>query len=178
MSSSSASHYRSQRWTKGQFFVSTDPSQIPLDTLNAAFASDVVPWASRLPEPDLREMIHNSLCFGLYKQDGDQPPTMIGFSRCITDFVTFLYLTDVWVDLPYQGDGLGRWLVGCVHESIDSMPHLRRSMLITGGWERTVPFYEKIMGMKVLETQKGQGLAVMECKGRGGTTYGDVEHNE
>lgn len=95
----------------------------------------------------------------------------IGLARCITDYTTFLYLTDVWVDPAHQGSGLGRWLISVIQEAIESMPFLRRSILFTGDWERSVPFYKELMGMDVLETKPGEGLALMERKGRGHPSF-------
>ncbi|ENH74344.1 Calcium/calmodulin-dependent protein kinase [Fusarium oxysporum f. sp. cubense race 1] len=65
----------------------------------------------------------------------------------------------------YQGKGLGSWLVRCIREVLDEMPHLRRTMLLTGDWERSVPFYEKLLRMYVVEPKRGEGLAIMESKG-------------
>lgn len=47
------------------------------------------------------------------------------------------------------------------------MPHLRRALLFTGDWERSVPFYEQLMGMTVLGGQPGAGPAIMQWKGPG-----------
>ena len=47
------------------------------------------------------------------------------------------------------------------------MLYLRRSLLFTGDWKRSVPFYEKIMGMMVLESKSGKGLAVLMQRGNG-----------
>ena len=167
----SAKQYLSQRtWRKDDYIISTDSSLVPIPELNAIFASDLVYWADALPEDAMRETIENSLCFGLYFL----PPgadlsnrKLTGFARCITDFTTFLYLTDVYVDPATQGKGLGAWLIKCVQEVIEEMPHLRRSLLFTGDWKRSVPFYEKLMGMEVLKCRKpgegeeGEGVAVM-----------------
>lgn len=76
-------------------------------------------------------------------------------------------MTDVWVEPELQGKGLGGWLVDCVQEVVESMPHLRRSMLFTGNWEKSVPFYKRRMGMDVMESQEGKGLAIMVRNGRG-----------
>lgn len=38
----------------------------------------------------------------------------IGFARIITDYATFGYLEDVYIDLNYRGLGLGKWLMECV----------------------------------------------------------------
>ena len=95
----------------------------------------------------------------------------IGFARCITDFTTFSYLTDVWIHPSFQGKGLGTWLMTCVRSCTDKMPHLRRSLLFTGDWQRSVPFYEKWLGMSVLAGEEGKGLAVMEWKGPGHPSF-------
>jgi GNAT superfamily N-acetyltransferase len=185
--SSIAKKYQHQTWTKDAYQISTDSSLIPISCLTEAFATDDVYWADPMPEEEMRVMLQNSLCFGLYELDpstsADAKDTaadtsesrlrFLGIARCVTDFTTFLYLTDVYVCPSSQGKGLGAWLVSCVQEVIESMPYLRRSMLLTGDWKRSVPFYEKMMGMTVLEGRKGkdgeggEGLAVMTQKGKG-----------
>jgi len=100
------------------------------------------------------------------------PGALIGFARCATDHTTVVYLTDVHVLPSYSGKGLGTWLIYCVQEVIKSMPHLRQSMLLTADWERSVPFYEKLMGMEIIEGKRtaggtgGEGMAVMWGKGK------------
>jgi GNAT superfamily N-acetyltransferase len=187
----------SRSWSRDGFFISTDSSLIPTDALNKAFASDTLYWASPLPEPAMRHMLDNCLCFGLYsptptppprvdKDDDDaaaadpadtlheiaghvkpeassrshtqstgqqvkdqaQQPSLIGFARLITDKVTFSYLTDVYVLPEWQGQGLGRWLISCVQEVCEEMPHLRRTMCIIGhGREKSLGFYGELVSL-------------------------------
>ncbi|RVX75995.1 hypothetical protein B0A52_00352 [Exophiala mesophila] len=40
--------------------------------------------------------------------------TLIGFARWITDHVTVVYLTDVYILPNYRGRGLAKWLLACV----------------------------------------------------------------
>lgn len=155
-------------WERDGYFISMDPSLIPISKVNEAFASDHIYWAKSLPEEAIREALQHSLCFGLYKaKDGNDSQEFVGIARLITDKITFVYLTDVYVDPKFQGEGLGTWLVSCVQEVIEEMPYLRRSILFTGDWKRSVPFYEKIMNMEVKETKMGEGVAFMEMKGPG-----------
>lgn len=171
-------------WTKGAYLISTDVSLIPLQTLNEWFASDDLYWTKPLPLDILQQTLQNSLCFGLYYHtpESDQQNNnndngtanskpnnieFIGIARCITDHTTFIYLTDVYVHSSHQGKGLGSWLVECVGEVIDTMPYLRRSMLLTRDWVRSVPFYKKILGVSVHESTSGEGMAIMMRKGRG-----------
>lgn len=174
-----AAKFQSRSWTKDNFFISTDPSKIPLAKLNAFFASEDIYWTTSIPEDALQQAVQNSLSFGLYETGVKKDPAdaagrsdnFIGIARFITDFTTFGYLTDVYVLPAYQGKGLGSWMVKCIQEVIDSMPYLRRAALVTGDWERSVPFYEKIMGMQVVAGRKTDndhgGVAVMMSKGRG-----------
>lgn len=176
-------------WTRDPYIIATDPSLIPIPDLIAMFASEDFYWAKPMPEENMQEMLQNSLSFGLYIQPRaeGQPAAncdlkraslkLVGFARCVTDFATLIYLTDVHVLPTHQGDGLGKWLIGCVKEVTDSMTHLRRSMLLTADWERTVPFYEKLLGMStynspsVTEEKRREGLAVMMRIGKGWPGY-------
>ncbi|KAG2414605.1 hypothetical protein HFD88_003796 [Aspergillus terreus] len=164
---------RPQTWTKGDYLISTDISLISLTKLNTWFASDDLYWASSLPLDALQQTIQSSLCFGLYHNPPQQDDSLdfIGIARCVTDYTTFVYITDVYVDASHRGNGLGSWLVECVGEVTDAMPHLRRSMLFTSDWMRSVPFYEKILGMSVQESKIGEGMAMMMRKGRGYPQY-------
>ncbi|KAF3008872.1 hypothetical protein E8E13_011023 [Curvularia kusanoi] len=165
-------------WTRNKFLISTNHTLISIPELNAIFVTDLVYWATPLPTSAMREMLSNSLCFGLYDTEAkspkeDSPKTamkLVGFARCVTDFATFSYLTDVFVLPAYQSEGLGSWLVGCVGEVHDGMPWLRRSMLFSGDWERSVPFYERVLGMQVINRggeEEGKRPAVMQKMGPG-----------
>lgn len=74
MSHAASALASSRSWTRDGFLISTDTSLIPLAAVNAAFASPEVYWAKALPEPVLREMLDNSLCFGLYSPTPSLPP--------------------------------------------------------------------------------------------------------
>jgi ribosomal protein S18 acetylase RimI-like enzyme len=178
-------HEKHKTWTRDGFLISTDPSLISLDALTAAFASDYMYWAKPLPPADMQAMIANSLCFGLYtptpalppstapEEESSRPPitrtattgsSMIGFARVITDSVTTVYLTDVYVLPEWQGTGLGRWLIECVQTVFEGMPHLRRSFLITGRGGKAVGFYEKFMSMETMDEGR---LVAMSWRGAG-----------
>jgi Acetyltransferase (GNAT) family len=110
--------------------------------------------------------------------DSESTPELIGFARCITDHITFLYLTDVYILPVWQGQGLGKWLIQCVQDVVEGMEWLRRVMALTGGDDTPVfadggerrekggllGFYEREMGMR--EVTKGH---VISASGRGCT---------
>ncbi|KAF0324619.1 Acyl-CoA N-acyltransferase [Colletotrichum asianum] len=184
---STASQLRNRKWTRDCYLISTDTSLVPIPELNAAFASEEFYWGKPLPAPVMRETLQNSLCFALYDikshpvevaetllraqvassdevstPKAENAPTLLGFGRIITDYTTIAFVTDVWVHPSTQGKGLGTWLVQCLQEVIESMPHLRRSMLLTGSWDKLVPFYQKLMKMDLMNENVGKdSLAVM-----------------
>lgn len=163
-------------WTKGAFLISTDASLVPIQTLNEWFALDEVYWTNPLPLDILQQSVRSSLCFGLYytppdQQDKPSSLEFVGIARCVTDYTTFVYITDVYVHSSHQGKGLGTWLIQCVGEVLDDMPYLRRSMLLTMDWHRTVPFYEKLLKMNVVQTKGEEGIAIMSKIGKGHPQY-------
>jgi ribosomal protein S18 acetylase RimI-like enzyme len=86
---------------------------------------------------------------------------MVGFARLITDYVTFAYLTDVYVLREHQGKGLGRWMMECLNEVLTSWPGLRRTMLAVSD-PNAVKLYEKTLGMEVVQPGK---LSFMQALG-------------
>ncbi|KAM3546902.1 hypothetical protein ARSEF1564_000215 [Beauveria bassiana] len=165
------SSLHSRQWRRDDYFITTDSSLVPLARLIDIFNSKEFYWANAMPLDYMKATLENSLCFGLFRHD-DAGNAFLGLARCITDYTTFLYVTDVWVDPAVQGKGLGSWVVRCVQEVVEEMPYLRRSVLFTSSWEKSVPFYRKLMGMEVVESRFGDGLATMERKGRGHPLYG------
>jgi GNAT superfamily N-acetyltransferase len=91
---------------------------------------------------------------------------MIAFGRLVTDHVTFAYLTDVYVLEAHQGKGLGKWMMACLKEVLDSWEGLRRCVLFTGGKD-AARLYETTLGMRDVSEQKN-GLVIMQVMGRAG----------
>ncbi len=90
---------------------------------------------------------------------------MIAFARIITDYVTFGYLTDVYVSTEYQGKGLGRWMMQCLDEVISAWPAMRRFMILTGSPD-AIRLYENTLGARDIR-QSGTNLVYMEKVGPG-----------
>lgn len=87
---------------------------------------------------------------------------MIGFARVITDYVTFAYLTDVYVLPEHQGKGLGLWMMECLDKVLKQWPGLRRTMLMARD-EHAKRMYERVLGMRRVTG------AIMEGLGPGAT---------
>ncbi|MGH9907435.1 MAG: GNAT family N-acetyltransferase [Pyrinomonadaceae bacterium] len=114
----------SHEWSQGEYLISTDPARLDLLFIHN-FLSNVSYWAQGRSLEVVKHSINNSLSFGLFK--GDQ---QIGFARVVTDYATFAWLADVFVEEQYRKRGLGKWLV----QVIISHPNLqgfRRWVLAT-----------------------------------------------
>jgi GNAT superfamily N-acetyltransferase len=108
---------------RDQFAISTEKARLCLDTV-AEFLSRAY-WAQGRTRDVIERSIANSLCFGLYAQD-----EQIGFARVVTDYATFAYLCDVFIDEHHRGRDLGKWLMGAVMAHPD-LQGLRRWILAT-----------------------------------------------
>jgi GNAT superfamily N-acetyltransferase len=77
-------------------------------------------WAGGRPFEVVERSIDESLALGLYRADGVQA----GFCRWVTDYSTFAWLADVFVDPEVRGRGLGKFLVQSAtdHPAIRDLP--------------------------------------------------------
>lgn len=88
-------------------------------------------WAMGRLHPVVANSIEHSLVFGLYSADRAQ----VGFARIVTDYATFGWLCDVFVDEAHQGHGLGSFLV----ETAITHPAVRELRLVlSAAPERTL----------------------------------------
>lgn len=106
------------------FRISIDKSAIDIDFVHD-YLSNQSYWAKGVSREIVERSIRHSLCFAVYQQK-----KQIGFARVITDFATFAYLADVFIDKNYRKKGLSKWLVQTIlkHENLQG---LRRIMLVT-----------------------------------------------
>lgn len=120
-------------WRKDSYLVSTDREKLDVEAIHRYLTRST--WAKGIGLDAVSLSIENSLNFGVYHHD-----EQIGFARLITDYATFAYLCDVYVLEEYQGEGLGRWVMECIHNH-SVFGQLRRIVLFT----TTAPWlYEKL----------------------------------
>ncbi|HZG25164.1 MAG TPA: GNAT family N-acetyltransferase [Chitinophagaceae bacterium] len=111
-------------WEKDGFSIDTDKSRLNLPYIHQ-YLSNSSYWAANVPWDVVERSVKGSLCFGVYHDT-----LQVGFARVITDFATFGYIADVFIDEAYRGRGLSKWLM----EVILAHPELqgfRRLMLAT-----------------------------------------------
>ena len=117
---------------KDGFFVSTDPDLLDIDKIHDFVSQSY--WSRGIPKELVIKSIRHSFCFGLYEQK-----EQIGFARLITDFTTEADVCEVFVVEPYQGRGLGTWLMECVI----SCPSLKGIRTLSLGTADAHQFYKK-----------------------------------
>jgi GNAT superfamily N-acetyltransferase len=113
-----------EEWTTGVYTISTDPARLDIAVIHEYLSTSSY-WAAGRPLEVVRRGIENSLPFGVFK--GTE---QAGFARVITDYATFAWLCDVFVLPAYQGQGLGKWLIG-VMVAHPRLQGLRRWVLTT-----------------------------------------------
>lgn len=71
-------------------------------------------WARTRPREVIDRSLENSLCFSAW-DEGE----MVGFARVVTDYSTFAWLCDVFVDHDHRGKGIGKALVAEIMDHPD-----------------------------------------------------------
>lgn len=145
---------------RNNYLISSNKTFLDLAAINEALASDEVYWARALPEEALKVVISNCFCLGLYRgldsseNDGNKQAgrRQVGFARLITDYTTFAYLTDLYVIPDEQGKGLAGWLVDCLEEVLQGMPHLRALMLLSSPGRNEEIYKKRMPGARRFET--------------------------
>ncbi|MFM8314531.1 MAG: GNAT family N-acetyltransferase [Deltaproteobacteria bacterium] len=82
----------------------------------------------------------------MYKSD-----QQIAFGRLVTDYCTFAYLCDVFVDEKFRGRGLSKWMMSCIMKNPD-LSSLRRFVMVT---KDAHGLYEKY-GFKALSAEENR----------------------
>jgi GNAT superfamily N-acetyltransferase len=109
---------------RGEFLLSTNRSLLDLSLIHSFLTNCY--WAKGISREVVARSIANSLCFGIYNQNGPQ----VGFARVVSDFATVAYVGDVFVLESHRGRGLGRWMMECIMQH-PALQGLRRWILLT-----------------------------------------------
>lgn len=94
-------------YTKDNFIITDDISMLDMNYVVAALQSTY--WAEKRSRETIEKSIKNSVVLSLFV---DKKP--IGLARVISDFATYAYICDVYIEPIYRGRGLGIWLMECV----------------------------------------------------------------
>lgn len=107
------------------FEISADPQRIDIERVHRWLSTDTY-WATGRTRESVEQSIRASLNFGAYDEHGDQ----VAFARIVTDYSTFAWLCDVYVDRSARGQGLGTSLVAAVVDHLGPY-ELKRILLGT-----------------------------------------------
>ena len=107
----------------GKFTITTDQNRMDIDKIHALLTTAY--WSEGIPREILERSLRNSLSFGIFL--GTE---QMGIARVITDYTTYAYICDVFIEEKYRGQGLGKWLIQCITEYPD-LQGLRRWSLFT-----------------------------------------------
>jgi GNAT superfamily N-acetyltransferase len=105
------------------FLFSSDKTRLNIPFIHGFLSTSY--WAEGIPIKIIQNSIQHSLAIGIY--EGNR---QVGFARVITDYSTFGYLADVFVDEKYRGRGLSKKLMTFIF-SAPEFKILRRFLLAT-----------------------------------------------
>ncbi|MGR2681677.1 GNAT family N-acetyltransferase [Chromobacterium haemolyticum] len=111
-------------------------------------------WAQNLTRAQLDKAIEHSLVFGAYSGQ-----RQLGFARIVTDYVSFAYLSDVFVLAEARRLGVGRALMEAALSHPD-LQQLRRLLLVSRDarpFYRRLGFTELRDGERYMELRREQG---------------------
>jgi GNAT superfamily N-acetyltransferase len=117
-----------KEYRTNEFLFSTAKSKLNISYIHE-FISEKSYWAKGVPIEIVQRSIDNALCFGIYHV-ADGNIKQIGFARLITDFATFGYLADVFIDEAWRKKGLSKILIDFIFE-MEELRGFRRFMLAT-----------------------------------------------
>lgn len=103
--------------------ISSDKTKLDIEFIHNFLKTSY--WAKGVTLGIVLKSIDNSFCFGVYRSKNQ-----IGFARVITDYATFAYLADVFIDPNEQQKGYGKRLLRHIFDCKD-LQGLRRWHLIT-----------------------------------------------
>mgnify|MGYP000847679369 FL=1 len=112
------------------YTISTNPADLD-PTFILEFLTQQTYWGQNRTMEVVCRSIENSLNFGVFYDDPETgEKRQVGYARVVTDYATFAWLCDVFIDPQHRGQGLSKWLVETVVNHPQLAP-LRRILLAT-----------------------------------------------
>ncbi|KHN99077.1 Acyl-CoA N-acyltransferase [Metarhizium album ARSEF 1941] len=170
-------------WCRDNFFLTTEKTFLDPKAVNEVFESDLMWWNDPLELSQMRKMLDNCLTLAVFyvpdteeemMRNGGRPRhmnkgpdfRMIGLARVVTDYVTFAYLTDVFIIEEFQRRGLASWMMRALKELVDEWPNLRGLMLMTHD-KAAARMYQRTLGAVDFDKGPSAGLVMLEMGGNG-----------
>jgi GNAT superfamily N-acetyltransferase len=128
-------------WQKKNFTISSATEGVDIDALYDMLRQSY--WAKERTRGEVEKTVDNSICFSLF--NGEE---QIGFARILTDRVAYAVILDMIIREDFRGQGLGKWLMGCIFAHPEIAP-LRQVLWTTDAYN----FYKKL-GFQEMTTLK------------------------
>lgn len=103
---------------------------------------------------------------GLPRETSGESFKLAGFCRVCTDYVTFAYLTDVFILDDFQRRGLASWMMRALKELTSGWPNLRGLLLMTDN-SATARMYQRELEAMPYDEGPSAGLVMLEMAGNG-----------
>jgi GNAT superfamily N-acetyltransferase len=110
---------------EGGYLLTDDKDRLDVERVHRWLSEDAY-WALGRELSRVRASIAGSDSYGIYDVDQMQ----VGFCRVVTDWATFGWLCDVYIDPNHRGRGLGTWMVENVR-AVYAATGMRRLLLAT-----------------------------------------------
>lgn len=104
--------------------IKTDYTDLDLNHIHQCLSEESY-WCKDIPFETVELAFKNSFCVAIFEND-----IQAGFARLVTDYATFAYLADVFVDSKFRGKAYGKQMIAFIMEQ-DWVKALRRLMLAT-----------------------------------------------
>jgi len=106
------------------YTVTTDKTFLQPEEIHRWLSTESY-WSKNIPFELVKLAFDNSYCVGVLHE-----ARQIGYARLITDYTTFAYLADVYVEAEHRGKGLSKRMMELILGQ-DWVKRLRRLMLAT-----------------------------------------------
>ena len=107
----------------GDYTVSADRAKLDVAVIHRFLTRSY--WAEGVTLEVVARSLEHSLPFGVYRG-----AEQVGLARVVTDYATFMYLSDVFIVEAHRGQGLGVALLAAVMTRPE-LAELRTSLLLT-----------------------------------------------
>lgn len=94
--------------------ICTGRERVDVDRVHRWLSTDTY-WARGRPREVTERAIADSMVAGVYRP---ADAAQVAFARVVTDYATFAWLCDVYVDRAERGRGLGSWLVATIRDEL------------------------------------------------------------
>lgn len=106
----------------GEYLITTDKARLQPEAVHRWLTEESY-WAKGVPFDIVLKSFENSYVIGALYAD-----QQVGYARLITDYATFAYLADVYVETAHRGRGLSKAMLQLLMDQ-DWVKGLRRIML-------------------------------------------------